>query len=271
MKKKKRKKLRDKFTDALGEEMTARNLNDKIKPADVQTATAKVQSTSEIETKPVAEVKATAEVEKIDATKKPPEVTAEVAENIASEVAVQTTEVKTVADVKVTAEIKPTAEVEVKPAVEVVEVKTDSEFDKRVFAEADNTFHNEKPRKPRRKLTPEESANARAAYRAKMIRDTVADEKEIYFEDKKNIDKDADLYRKLTRVETAGVALSAAMLFYAFATMDKPLFFMSLSLLSNLLRPIIGGLFGKHNRAVQNALHGFSIVLFFGALLFIFV
>ncbi len=120
-------------------------------------------------------------------------------------------------------------------------------------------------------MTPEESENARAAYRAKMIRDTVADEKEIYFEDKKNIDKDADLYRKLTRVETAGVALSAAMLFYAFATMDKPLFFMSLSLLSNLLRPVIGGLFGRHNRAVQNALHGFSIVLFFGALLFIFV
>jgi len=238
VKKKKSKKLRDKFTDALGEEMTARNLNDKIR----EEGTGKREQSLNA-----------------DATKKTPEVTAEVAENIASEVAVQTTEVKV------------TAEVEVKTAVEIVEVKTDTEFDKRVFAEADNTFHDTKPRKPRRKLTPEESENVRAAYRAKMIRDTVADEKEIYFENKKSIDKDADLYRKLTRVETAGVALSAAMLFYAFATIDKPLFFMSLSLLSNLLRPVIGGLFGKHNRAVQNALHGFSIVLFFGALLFIFV
>ncbi|MBQ9486680.1 MAG: hypothetical protein IJU91_02620 [Selenomonadaceae bacterium] len=267
MKKKKRKKLRDKFTDALGEEMTARNLNEKIR----EQGTGKREQSLEF-----------------DATKKPPAVTAEVAENIASDTSVVQTaevqvtseveiksaaevEVKTVAEVKATTEVKPTAEVKVKTAVEVVEVKTDTEFDKRVFAEADNTFHDEKPRKPRRKLTPDETANARAAYRAKMIRDTVADEKEIYFEDKKNIDKDADLYRKLTRVETAGVALSAAMLFYAFATLDKPLFFMSLSLLSNLLRPIIGGFFGKHNRSVQNALHGFSIVLFFGALLFIFV
>ena len=246
MKKKKRKKLRDKFTDALGEEMTARNLNDKIR----EEGTGKREQSLNA-----------------DATKKTPEVTAEVAENIASEVAVQTSEVQVTSEV----EIKSAAEVEIKTAVEIVEVKTDTEFDKRVFAEADNTFHDTKPRKPRRKLTPEESENVRAAYRAKMIRDTVADEKEIYFENKKSIDKDADLYRKLTRVETAGVALSAAMLFYAFATIDKPLFFMSLSLLSNLLRPVIGGLFGKHNRAVQNALHGFSIVLFFGALLFIFV
>lgn len=253
MKKRKKKKLRDKFTDALGEEMTARNLNEKIRD----------------EGKGKREQSLNA-----DATKKPPEVTAEVAENIASYTAeVQATEVQVTSEVeiKTVAEVKPTAEVEVKTAVEIVEVKTDVEFDKRIFAEADSTFHDEKPRKPRRKLTPEESAKARTAYRAKMIRETVADEKEIYFEDKKNIDKDADLYRKLTRVETAGVALSAAMLVYAFATMDKPLFFMSLSLLSNLLRPLIGGAFGKHNRSVQNALHGFSIVLFFGALLFIFV
>ena len=248
MKKRKKKKLRDKFTDALGEEMTARNLNEKIRD----------------EGKGKREQSLNA-----DATKKPPAVTAEVAENIASDTA--EVQVTSEVEIKTVAEVKPTAEVEVKTAVEIVEVKTDVEFDKRIFAEADSTFHDEKPRKPRRKLTPEESAKARTAYRAKMIRETVADEKEIYFEDKKNIDKDTDLYRKLTRVETAGVALSAAMLVYAFATMDKPLFFMSLSLLSNLLRPLIGGAFGKHNRSVQNALHGFSIALFFGALLFIFV
>ncbi len=237
MKKRKKKKLRDKFTDALGEEITARNLNDKIR----EQGAGSREQTLKVEDKISNSVE-------VDATKKPPAVET-VAENISSD----------------------TVEVEVKTAVEIVEVKTDSEFDKRVFAEADNTFHDEQPRRVRRKLTPKESANARAAYRAKMIRDTVADEKENYFKDKKNIDKDADLYRKLSRAETAGVALSALMLVYAFSTLDKPLFFMALSLLSNLLRPIIGGLFGKHNRAVQNALHAFSIVLFFGALLFIFI
>jgi len=60
-------------------------------------------------------------------------------------------------------------------------------------------------------------------------------------------------------------------LVYAVSTMDKPLFFMSMSLLSHTLRPLIGALFGKHNREVQNALRGFSIVLFFGALFFLFV
>ena len=232
MSKRKKKKLRDKFTDALGEEMTARNLNDKIRE---QGAGNREQNL-------------------VDATKKPSTVET-VTENISSEVQSHATEIEVKAD----------------NVIEVVEVKTDPEFDKRVFAEADNNFHDTTPRKTRRKLTPEESANARAAYRAKMIRETVAEEKVNFFEDKKKLDKDADLYRKLSRAETAGVALSAIMLVYAFSTLDKPLFFMALSLLSNLLRPLIGGLFGKHNRAVQNALHGFSIVLFFGALLFIFV
>ena len=109
MKKKKRKKLRDKFTDALGEEMTARNLNDKIKSREEGTGNGE-------------------EILKVEATKKPPEVTAEVAENIASEVAVQTTEVKV------------TAEVEVKTAVEIVEVKTDTEFDKRVLQRRTTLF-----------------------------------------------------------------------------------------------------------------------------------
>ena len=61
------------------------------------------------------------------------------------------------------------------------------------------------------------------------------------------------------------------MLAYSLAESDKPLFFLATSLLTFLLRPIIGGLAGKHNRAVQNALHSFSVVLFIGALLFLFL
>ena len=76
---------------------------------------------------------------------------------------------------------------------------------------------------------------------------------------------------KLSHAETSGIAISAVMLAYSLAESDKPLFFLATSLLTFLLRPIIGGLAGKHNRAVQNALHSFSVVLFIGALLFLFL
>ena len=76
---------------------------------------------------------------------------------------------------------------------------------------------------------------------------------------------------KLSHAETSGIAISAVMLAYSLAEGDKPLFFLATSLLTFLLRPIIGGLAGKHNRAVQNALHSFSVVLFIGALIFLFL
>jgi len=77
--------------------------------------------------------------------------------------------------------------------------------------------------------------------------------------------------RRFSHAETSGVAISAVMFVYSLATQDKPLFFISTALLIFLLRPLIGGLFGEHNQAVQNALHSFSIVLFIGALLFLFL
>ncbi len=91
-------------------------------------------------------------------------------------------------------------------------------------------------------------------------------------EDKKKSATPApEVKRKLSHAETSGIAISAVMLAYSLAEKDKPLFFLSTSLLIFLLRPIIGGLFGKHNQAVQNALHSFSLVLFIGALLFLFL
>ena len=77
--------------------------------------------------------------------------------------------------------------------------------------------------------------------------------------------------RKLSHAETSGVAISAVMLIYSLTTQDKPLFFVSAALLMFLLRPLIGMLFGKHNAAVQNALHIFSLVLFIGALIMLFL
>lgn len=77
--------------------------------------------------------------------------------------------------------------------------------------------------------------------------------------------------RKLSHAETSGVAISIVMMIYGVTTLDKPLFFVSASLLTFLLRPLIGALFGKHNAAIQNALHTFSLVLFIGALIMLFL
>ena len=91
-------------------------------------------------------------------------------------------------------------------------------------------------------------------------------------EDKaKSSTHEPELKAKLSHAETSGVAISAVMLVYALAEADKPLFFLSTALLTFLLRPLIGALFGKHNRAVQNALHSFSLVMFIGALLMLFL
>ena len=88
---------------------------------------------------------------------------------------------------------------------------------------------------------------------------------------RKSLSHEPELKMKLSHAETSGVAISLVMLAYSLAEEDKPLFFLSTALLIFLLRPLIGVLFGKHNRAVQNALHSFSIVLFIGALLFLFL
>ena len=77
--------------------------------------------------------------------------------------------------------------------------------------------------------------------------------------------------RRFSHAETSGMAISAVMMIYAFATEDKPLFFVSTALMISLLRGLIGALFGKYNRAVQNALHSFSIVLFIGAMIMLFL
>ncbi|MBQ6297177.1 MAG: hypothetical protein IJK81_05735 [Selenomonadaceae bacterium] len=93
-----------------------------------------------------------------------------------------------------------------------------------------------------------------------------------HFMDTQNDDSDKPKRkRKLSHAEASGVVISTVMLIYSIVEEDKPLFFLSSALLIFLLRPIIGALAGKHNRAVQNALHSFSIVLFIGALLFLFM
>ena len=72
------------------------------------------------------------------------------------------------------------------------------------------------------------------------------------------------------RVESYGIAISAVALVYALYVADKGLFFLSLSLFTYLIRPIVGTMFGRYNQTVQNLLKGFSIAVFVGAFLFIF-
>ena len=89
-----------------------------------------------------------------------------------------------------------------------------------------------------------------------------------------NVDEETsapEVKQKISHAEASGIVLSVVMLGYSLFTEDKPLFFLSTALLIFLLRPLIGGLFGKHNQAVQNALHAFSLALFFGALIFLFM
>lgn len=88
---------------------------------------------------------------------------------------------------------------------------------------------------------------------------------------KKSLLREPELKTKLSHAETSGVAISAVMLVYSLAEHDKPLFFLSAALLIFLLRPLIGALFGKNNCAVQNALHSFSLVLFIGAMIMLFL
>ena len=229
MKKRKRKKLGNKFTDALGEEIAAReNLNiDKLAK---KRQAAKVNLTKTVESKKAHEVE----------VQPAPEVAEEV----------------------------PPLMIPIVPAP-----KIDSEFDKRISAEAQNKLLENKPRPAYRKMTASgRPVPERPTFRAKMMRERLAEvAAEKSSKDKKILDNDEDLRRKLTRAETAGAVLSVMMLVYSLTTQDKPLFFMAMSLLSHTLRPLIGAFFGKHNRDVQNALRAFSIVLFFGALFFIFV
>ena len=249
MRKRKKKKLRNNFTDALGEEISSRkslNLEERKKnlPKVDLTKKNKPKSTPKKSAPAIAEYK----VEEVQS--------AEV-EEVKVE-AVETPKVKV-------AEVVETKVEEIEPP----KVEVDKDFEKRVLAEADNNFHDEKPKRYNRKFTAEgRVAPPRPTFRTKTMREKLDDERSVEIN---TDDKDTDLHRKLTRAETAGVVLSALMLVYSISTYDKPLFFMAMSLLSHTLRPIIGAFFGKHNRAVQNALRGFSIVLFFGALLFLFV
>ena len=151
-------------------------------------------------------------------------------------------------------------------------VEAESDFERRIFAEADNDFFDEKPLESigdnMRSISKEKAGSRTSSFRSRILAEKAAEKNSA--EENDSPDFDPELHRKLTRAELAGVAISAMMLFYSFVNLDKPLFFLSLSLFTHLIRPLIGAFCGKYNRSVQNGLRSFSLVLFVGALVLLF-
>lgn len=164
----------------------------------------------------------------------------------------------------------PVEEIKVPPRVEV---KPETKLEERVLKEADNTFFDEKPARERKMLEePVDDKPPRSVYRSKALRQwEEAREDENPPPNPVAQVTDENSPRRISRTERAGALISIVMVIYAFVNLDKPLFFLSMSLLVHCFRPTIGALSGKYNHDVQNAMRSFSIVLFFGAILFIFL
>lgn len=246
-KRKKKSPLRNDFTDALNVEMAERKIIERTQPK---------KSEVEISVDTVPEVETTAE--KI------------LAENISTDTnlvetvsveeipAVETTEEKVLVE-KVSLEKVTVKE---NSALPIVEVEVDKKLEARILKEADSTFLDEKPKT---------DAPRKSIFRSKGMQ---------RWEDEQREEKSpppkvepapkVETPRKLSRPEKFGVVVSVAMLIYAFVNFDKPLFFLAMALFANFLRQPIGAMFGKHSDAVSNAMHTFSIVVFFGAVLFLF-
>ena len=162
-------------------------------------------------------------------------------------------------------------------------LEPNSEFEKRIFAEAENDFYDEKipqniGKNMRSKITekiidPEaEKRVPQNIYRSKFLKNQFEKiDDDIDAEDENSPNYDPELYRKLSRAELAGLGISIFMMAYAFVNLDKPLFFCAMSLFMHLVRPFVGSFFGRYNRSVQNAMRSCSIVLFIGAMVLLFM
>ena len=177
---------------------------------------------------------------------------------------------KTVEVAKVSLEKIPAAPVEVEEIkIEVppaVEVKPETKLEERILKEADNTFFDEK-------TASAENTPRKSIYHSKALRKWEEEQREEEKEIPSPISAPpkTEQPRKMSHTEKFGFVASVAMLIYAFVNLDKPLFFLALSLFVHFLGFPVGGLFGKNSAAVKNALHTFSIVLFIGAILFLFM
>ena len=196
---------------------------------------------------------------------------------------IRETESKGKANTNITNETKQTK------IVKKVENK-DEDFERRVSAEADNDFYDEKPistsgnafrsnLKRINKDIDEENENKgkskiERSNRKLSLREPI--KVNLKHEINENLNRPDILIsedeekKPPRRTETYGIVISAVALIYSITVADKALIFLSLSLLIYLTRPIIAAPFGNYNQSVQNALKGFSMALFFGAIFFAF-
>lgn len=72
--------------------------------------------------------------------------------------------------------------------------------------------------------------------------------------------------RKITRGEFSGLLLAIVALCYGYAVDDLPLMFASISLIVFFARPLAYHFMAERGRSIANAMQGFSIALFLGAL-----
>lgn len=228
---KKKEPLRTEFTDALDEEISTRKILERA-------------NLKESEPEPVEPPKV--ELKKVSA--EPPKVIVEQVEIPA-----------------------PVEEIPVPPSIEV---KPETKLEERILKEADNTFFDEKPAR-KHKLAEEpvdEKPPPKSTYRSKALRqwEEERDEKNPPPNPVAQVSEE-NTPTRTSRTERAGAIISIVMVIYAFVNLDKPLFFLSMSLLVHCFRPTVGALSGKYSHDVQNAMRSFSIVLFFGAILFIFL
>ena len=176
-------------------------------------------------------------------------------------------------------EVAPLEKVPVETKIEVeeieippnVEVKPETKLEERILNEADNTFFDEKPAPKKVPKVEKEKPPRKSIYHSKALKKWAAEQEEEKTPAPQIELPKIELPRKLSHAEKFGVVASVAMLVYAFVNLDKPLFFLALSLFVHFLSMPAGNIFGKHSAAVQNALRTFSIVLFCGAILFLFM
>lgn len=241
-KRKKKSPLRNEFTDALNVEMAERKIVERTK-------TDKKQETVESAAVEVSAVS----LEKISVEKISVE-----------KVAVE----KVPVEVPKVEEVAKVAEI---AAPQIVEVKTDPKLEKRILKEADSTFLDEKPpEKDSPKVKPHKSifrSKTMQRWEAEQFGEELSSPKVETPKFEKPIVKKP---KKMSHPEKFGGIISVIMLVYAAVNLDKPLFFLSMALFVNFLRQPLSAVFGKYEDDVSNALHSFSIVLFFGAILFVF-
>ena len=165
----------------------------------------------------------------------------------------------------------------------------DNDFERRVNAEADNDFYDDKPAQQIGDTFRSKAIDRRPTVENSSESQSFGDVNEVKNNRKLNIREpikvnvrheimDRSEYTEVSsteqkpirRTETYGIVISAVALLYGILTKDKALVFLSVSLLLFLTRPVIAAPFGKYSQAVQNAIKGFSIALFIGSIFFIF-